>query len=119
MFAEKDNYPIYAHCSLGRDRTGTVCFLLNALCGVGEKDLYMDYELSFMSAMGCLDNQPPRNMLDGTTAFGGLYNYINTYEGMEGTLAEKTEAYLIDLGITQDEIDSIRSILLEEVEQDE
>ena len=116
MFAEEKNYPIYAHCSLGRDRTGTVCFLINALCGVGEEDLYMDYELSFMSVMGCLDNQTPNYMLSNATAFGGLYNYINTYKGMEGTLAEKTEAYLLDLGITQEEIDSIRSILLEEVE---
>ena len=115
MFANEENYPMYVHCSLGRDRTGTICFLINALCGVGEKDLFMDYEVSFMSVKGCADNQTPRYMV-GDGVFGGLYNYINSYEGMEGTLAEKTEAYMLDLGITQDEIDSIRRILVEEVQ---
>lgn len=112
MFANKDNYPIYAHCSLGRDRTGTICFLINALCGVGEKDLFMDYELSMMSYMGCYDGCEVNERVN---TFWGLYNYINSYNGMEGSLAEKTEAYMLDLGITQSEIDSIRSILLEEV----
>ena len=32
-FAKPENYPIYVHCSLGRDRTGTLIFLINALCG--------------------------------------------------------------------------------------
>ena len=59
-FANPDNYPIYAHCSLGRDRTGTIIFLINALCGVGEDDLYMDYETSFFSTVGCLDGQSPQ-----------------------------------------------------------
>lgn len=110
-FANPENYPIYVHCSLGRDRTGTICFLINALCGVGEMDLYMDYELSFMSVMGNIDGQNPRNMVGG--AFTNLYNYIKNYG--TGTIAENTEKFMLDIGITQAEIDAIREIMIEEV----
>jgi hypothetical protein len=36
--ANPDNYPIYLHCTYGCDRTGTVCYLLEALLGVSEED---------------------------------------------------------------------------------
>ena len=111
-FANPENYPIYVHCSLGRDRTGTICFLINALCGVGEMDLYMDYELSFMSKMGNLDGQSPASMVGN--AFTNLYNYIKKYG--TGTLAENTEKFMLDIGITQAEIDAIREIMIEEVD---
>lgn len=111
-FANPDNYPIYAHCSLGRDRTGTLIFLINALCGVGEIDLYMDYEATFFSTIGCKDGNGPEYFIDGP--FGKLVNYLKNYD--HGTLAENVEAFMLHyLGIEQSEIDSIRSILLEEV----
>ena len=110
-FAEPKNYPIYIHCSLGRDRTGTLAFLINALCGVGLEDLYRDYETSFFSTMGCYDGQSPAVMMNNIK---NLYTFLNNYA--EGdTLAEKTEKFMLDIGVTQAEIDSIRSILLEEV----
>lgn len=114
-FANPDNYPIYIHCSLGRDRTGTLAFLINALLGVGEMELYRDYELSFFSTKGCADGQSPERMVG--TIFYNLYNYIKHYKALPSTYsyAQKTEKFMLDIGITQEEINSIRSILLEEV----
>ncbi len=115
-FANPDNYPIYIHCSLGRDRTGTLAFLINALLGVGEADLYRDYELSFFSTKGCADGQSPEYMVG--SAFHTLYMYIKNYKALPSSysMADKTEKFMLDIGITQEEIDSIRSILLEEVD---
>lgn len=56
VFDDKDNFPIYAHCVLGRDRTGTLIGVLLALCGVSKNDIMMDYELSFLSRTGCGEN---------------------------------------------------------------
>lgn len=116
-FADPESYPIYFHCSLGRDRTGTLAFLINALLGVGEADLYRDYEASFFSTMGCLDGASVENMVENI--FTNLYYYIKNYKALPSTytLAQKTERFMLDIGITQDEIDSIRSILLEEVSE--
>lgn len=111
-FANPDNFPIYVHCSLGRDRTGTICFLINALLGVGEEDLYRDYELSMMSYTGTKDGQSASYMVG--SAFKGLYNYIKSYSYKN--LAGNAEKYMLDLGITREEIAAIRANMLEEVE---
>lgn len=113
-FADKENYPIYVHCSLGKDRTGTICFLINALCGVQKEDLYLDYELSYLSARGCLDTgAPPEYSVN--VPFTNLYTYIYAYRS-EGTLADKTEQFMLELGVTKEEIAAIRTIMLEQVE---
>lgn len=111
--AVKENYPIYLHCSLGRDRTGTLVFLINSLLGVGEKDLFMDFEISFMSASGTADQQKPDAMVSDGGAFDLLYDYMMNYS--TGTLQENTEKFMLDLGISANEIASIREIMLEEI----
>ncbi len=113
-FANEENYPIYVHCSLGRDRTGTLVFLINSLLGVGKDDLFLDYELSFLSERGCMDGARPEAMVGGE--FADLYNFINNYKS-KGTFVEKTEQFMLDLGITPQEIKAIRSIMLEEVNE--
>ena len=47
VFADYNNYPILFHCIYGADRTGTVAYLLEALCGAEENELIKDYELTF------------------------------------------------------------------------
>lgn len=114
-FADEENYPIYMHCQIGRDRTGTLAFLINSLLGVGEKDLYLDYELSFLSRTGSSGydggNMPSRMLSE---QFDTLIFYIE-HSTPEGTWAEKTEAALLKFGVTEEEIHAIRSILLEEI----
>ena len=52
VFADSANLPLYFHCSLGRDRTGTLALFLLAICDVSEEDIIMDYEASFFSSLG-------------------------------------------------------------------
>ena len=111
VFANKDNYPIYVHCSLGRDRTGTIIMIIEGLLGVSKNDIVMDYELSFFSVTGTLDNANVPTMQNNIVA---TYNYINNnYKG--GDFSEKVENYLLSTGITAEEIQAIRDNLLEEV----
>lgn len=97
--AMKENYPAYLHCTKGADRTGIVCYLLEALLGVPEEDCYRDWELSI------LDN--------GSDNHEAMDRFIETLRKNEGnTLQEKTENYLLSIGVTQEEIGSIRSLLI-------
>ena len=94
--SEPDNYPIYLHCTYGCDRTGTVCYLLEALLGVSRGDCLRDYGLSNL------------NLANIQAVENGLKNY----EG--DTLKEQVESYLLSCGVTEYQIDSIRNIFLGE-----
>lgn len=113
-FANPDNYPIYLHCSLGRDRAGTLAYLISALVGVEVVDLNRDYEMSFFSITGWADAGQGSGKIDEMLpTFNTLTTYLMGYGN--GTLAENTEKFVKEqLGITQEEVDSIRNILLEE-----
>ena len=113
VFADADNYPIIFHCSLGRDRTGTLAMVLGGLLGLDENTLMMEYELSVFSYWGT----------NGSTKYNdGLrknihdtYLYISdNYEG--DSFQGKVESFLLEIGVSAEEIASIRSIMLEEVE---
>ena len=106
-FANADNYPIVVHCSVGRDRTGTILFLIEGLCGMSKSDIYLEYELSFLSEIGGTTNTDVPNMMNNLDI---MYDNIQAY-APNGTFAEACEAFVLSLGITQVEIDSIRANL--------
>ena len=113
VFADADNYPIYFHCSLGRDRTGTLAFLLEALCGVSLDDINKDYEVSFFSDMsGYDDTTPPSTMI--STQFNPFRKSIQKYAKGK-SLSEAARAFMISIGLTEEEIDAIRGNLTEDV----
>ncbi len=99
--AKPEKYPVYLHCTFGVDRTGTVCYLLEALLGVNEEDLVRDYELSGLFADGMT-----RENLKGIT------DSLEEYEG--NTIGQKVENYMLSIGVTIEEIESIRNIFLYE-----
>ena len=92
--ANPDNYPIYLHCTYGKDRTGTVCYLLEALLGVSRGDCLRDYGLSNMN-IAYIQN---------------VENGLKNYNG--DTLKEQVESYLISCGVSEYQINSIRNIFL-------
>ncbi len=103
VFVDPANYPIYFHCYGGADRTGTLAFLLEGLCGVNETDLSIDYELtSFASVFGNRTRVGNRHF-----QFPQLVDRIKSYPG--ATLSEKIASYMeTTLGLTKDEIAAIR-----------
>jgi len=108
LMADKSNYPMYFHCTGGADRTGTVAFLVNALLGVSEVDLIHDYEFTTFSIYG------QRNTQQGEYS-GYFQDFITRLKSFDGdTLAEKTENYMLSIGVTETEIYNIRAIMLGE-----
>lgn len=110
VFADPENYPVYFHCSLGRDRTGTLAFILLSLLGADADDIYMDYEISFFSDMGgYVDTTAPSYMVSQLDSLKSIVS-----PGKK-TFPDKTAKYLLKLGLTQEEIDAIRNNLLEKI----
>ena len=107
VFANQENYPIAIHCSVGRDRTGTVLFLIEGLCGMSKSDLFFEYELSILSSIGGATNANVQDLMGNMEI---MYTNIQAY-APNGTFAEACEAFMLNIGITQEEIDSIKDIL--------
>ena len=105
-FADVNNYPIYVHCVYGADRTGTVCYILNALLGVDEKTLIQDYEFTTFSDAGLRSAATNAEMKAFLTSFNALSG---------STPAEKAENYLLSIGVTSEEISTIRGIFFGEI----
>ena len=103
VFADKDNYPIYFHCWGGVDRTGEVALLLNFLLGVDEEQAFVDYEFSSTANF-----YRPRTI----PYLQQWLKHLAAY-APEGTRQEQVEKYLLDIGLTQQEIDAIRKNLTE------
>jgi len=110
VFTDPDNFPVYFHCSLGRDRTGTLAFVLLALLGVNEEEIYTDYELSFFSDMGgYIDTTPCKTMVAQLDSLKTIMAPGNKKK----PLADRISAKLMSFGLTEEEIEAIRANLLE------
>ena len=103
VFLDPANYPIDFHCIAGQDRTGAVAFIVNALLGVAEEELYLDWE-----ATGFWNGDPNFNH---RRRFNDLVSGFDQWPGE--TIHERVEAYVLSLGFTKDDIQTLRDILLE------
>lgn len=87
-FAAPDAYPIYFHCTWGRDRTGVIGALLLLALGASRDDVLTEYLLSRDSVGAYPDSLVA--VLDEIDARGGA------------------EAVLLEIGLSQDEISALR-----------
>lgn len=112
-FADPDNYPMIFHCGVGRDRTGTVALLIEALCGMSEVDIVRDYEETYLRTKQ--NKKVPNETADVNLnqVFLPFLDYIRTAYG-EGSLAVQTERCLLSIGMTAEELTAIRRNLLDD-----
>lgn len=112
VLADRSNYPIYFHCIGGADRTGSLAYLLNGVLGVSEHDAETDWELTFY----------PRRLPELTSEYTGVDYWrreghfregLEKYGSKTSSWQQLVVEYLMACGVTKDELDSIRRILLE------
>lgn len=111
VFADSSNYPIDYHCAIGRDRTGTLTILLYGILGVDEETAISEYFLSLYSSMGDYSEKTAKDM---HANIEGLLAGFNKYGDSDSSFNEKVENYLLASGVTREEINKIREIMLED-----
>ena len=102
LLADSNNYPINYHCSIGKDRTGCLSYLLEGLMGFDQEAMYRDYMFTNFADAGMC------KLTDVTTRYGKT---IDDYTVGE-TLQEKVYNYLNqEVGVSVDNLDRIIEIL--------
>lgn len=100
--------PIYFHCQGGRDRTGTLAFLILGTLGVSESDIAKDYELTEFAYPNYLQDSP--NTSRKWQQYVDMVNYIKAFEGE--TISDKIIGYLLSIGVSQTTIDNIKTYMI-------
>lgn len=115
---------VYFHCSLGRDRTGTLDILLLGLLGVREGDIGKAYEVTYFAPVGYSVSSSEKSG-NPTPVFKNhrkewVYSDVVPYfwnladQTSGKTFAEGVEKYLLEVaGVSQQDIDDFRSLMLE------
>lgn len=107
VFSNKENYPIYFHCSVGRDRTGTIAFVLETLLGADNDRTVQDYLLSQFSVTGAFDKH-----LYQFAGYRDMLNYgLDNLPGNNNR--ERLEYFIKECGVTDEELENFRSIMIE------
>lgn len=104
VFLDERNYPIDFHCISGADRTGSVAYILGALLGCRDEDLWLDWEATaFWNA---------NDKLPLAHKSRGFFNLVKVFEAYPGTnTTERVEGYVKSLGFTDDDIARFRKIM--------
>ena len=110
VFCDKANYPIYFHCIGGADRTGSLAYVLLGVLGVSQHDIGTDWESTFYPNIPDDINEKDPNFWCRESH---LTNGIAKYGAEDDTWQRRCELYLLDCGVTPEEIARLRDILLE------
>ena len=113
--------PVHFHCSLGRDRTGTLSILLMGLLGIREGDIAKEYELTYFAPVGysvsSSDKKSNPTPVFKNTRMAWVYSDVVPYFwelAGDGTFAQGVEKYLLDVAkVSQKDIDDFRNMMLE------
>lgn len=94
----------YVHCQGGADRTGTYIFYIEGLLGVSDSDLCKDYEIT--SFYYHKERNDPERYLPMIKALQKQY-------GTDITIGEAIYKSARSMGITDQDIEDLRSLMLE------
>ena len=104
VLLDETDYPLVFHCISGADRTGTLAFIIEALCGVSDAYMLLDWEITVFSTRNMGFAHPERydRLIEGFMKYPGA------------TMREKVEAFVVEQGFTREEIDRLRAFLLKD-----
>ena len=97
LLADENNYPIDFHCSIGKDRTGCMAYLIEGLLGFDQETMYRDYMFTNYADAGMCKMSDINDRYgdtlnkyeNGTTINEKIYNYLSEVIGVSLTNLKK------------------------------
>ena len=107
--------PYLVHCMEGKDRTGFVCILLEALCGADYEEIKDDYMETYANYYGITEtSQPERYAVIRDNVLGELISMLFGGEDFDPETADLEDAarsYLRESGMDDAQIDRLRETM--------
>ena len=106
--------PYLVHCTEGKDRTGFVCILLEALCGADYEEIVADYMITYKNYYGITQaTDPERYTVIVEKVFDPMVQVI-AGDGADirtADLKASAETFLQNVGMTQAQISALEARL--------
>ena len=102
VLSDARNYPVYFHCYGGADRTGLLAMLIEALLGVSEYDIRLDYEMTTCSLFGIRSYE--------TAYMAEFLDELNRFPG--DAFRDRIHSFLHCCGISDATINKVKMRLL-------
>ena len=106
--------PYYIHCLEGKDRTGYVCMVIEALCGATYEDLIKDYFITYKNYYGIEEGSKKYDVIK-ELHIDEMIRYVFDFKPKTNLLTanyrSEVNSYLLAIGLTQNEIDSVQNKL--------
>lgn len=107
--------PYYIHCLEGKDRTGYVCMVIEALCGATYDELVEDYFITYKNYYGIEKGSEKYNLIK-EIHINEMIKYVFGFEEQVNLLGftnfhSMANNYLLNIGLSQSEIDQLQSKL--------
>lgn len=114
----KKQGPVYIHCLEGKDRTGFVCMLLEALAGASYEEMCSDYMLTYKNYY-CVDpvSTPEKYKAIVNLYFDSFLCFLckteDTKQIQKGNYIKEVTNYLLAGGMTKGEIEILKKYITE------
>ena len=108
--------PAYIHCLEGKDRTGFVCVLIEALAGASYEEMRDDYMITYDNYYGISKEAAPERY-DAVVSlyFDAFMEYLSgesdVEELREFSYVDSAKKYLTEGGMTEAEIDELLKVI--------
>lgn len=110
FFAENKG-PYLVHCTEGKDRAGVTAALLECLMGASYDEVVSDYMVSYYNYYGITPDDERYDKIAAKNIESTLKQMYGTDDLKNADLAAEAEEYFKEIGLTDDEIASLRTNL--------
>lgn len=107
-FMAHNQPPFLVHCSMGKDRAGFVCAILEALMGASAEEITADYLVSFYNYFGIRPHTREYDFVAHNEIRSSLAAAFAVKDISKADLAAAAERYLLRIGVPATDIKALR-----------
>ena len=103
--------PYLIHCTHGKDRTGFICAVLECLTGAALDEVVQDYMLTYGLFYNVIPMTEAYSIIAENNILAILSDAFETDDLLHLDLVSAAEDYLLNIGLTSDELSALRERL--------